>query len=456
MGFRALRSLTFFVGLLLFIGSFAAIVLFGAIFNPAPYQIAVALHDLPPYTILEPAMVGVDAQTMASQVAVRLVHEAELDTYLGGMLIEPVHAGEPLRRMAIVAPDNPAARKRIALALSDPDKVAMVIPADPDIVPDSVQPGDFVNITMAVGQVQQMDERAAGLAGSATATPAPASVEEVTERAAANVVLPFAKIVLQDVLVLQVQKEKIQNPGYGAGFSDQASSEPAYIDGDLQRLVALVPADAQEMVAFAIANGALQLTLAPHVAVHNALPGSTFGITWDDFKAFFRAEREKSIAAGQTGPVPVREMIGWAQVTGEPDAEATPTAVPAASGATETTLPTTLIATVATTAVRPTQSLSMPITPAPWATPVAPGSASPAPTTPSSANPPAVAPQVAPPTLPEASTPQPGGLADVTAMPPSQALTMLGLVCAPFVLVLVGGIFVLRLVRRRGSGGGSA
>ena len=453
MGFRALRSLTFFVGLLLFGGSFAAIVLFGAIFNPAPYQVAVALRDLPPYTILEPGMLGVDAQTMSSQVAARLVHEAELATYLGGMLIEPVHAGEPLRRMAVVAPDNPAAKKRIALALSDPDKVAMVIPADPDVVPDSVQPGDFVNITMAVGQVQQMDERAASpaYAGTgATATPAPATVQEVTDRAAAGVVLPFAKIVLQDVLVLQVQKERVQNPNYGAGFGDQSSSEPVYLDGDLQRLVVLAPADAQEMLAFAIANGALQMTLVPHVAVQNTLPGPTFGITWDDFKAFFRAEREKSIAAGQTGLVPVQEMIGWAQVTGEPDTAATPTPTPAASGTTETALPTALTTTVTTTAVQATPSLSPPITPAPWATAVAPGSANP----PAAA--PQVAPQVAPPTTPGTGAAPAGALADVTAMPPAQALTLLGLVCAPFVLVLGGGIFVLRLVRRRGNSGGGA
>jgi len=228
MGFRALRSLTFFIGLLLFGGAFAAIVMFGAVFNPAPYRLVVALKDLPPYTVLEPSMLGTDAQTMNPKVAARLVQEAELGSYLGGMLIEPIHAGEPLRRMAVVAPDNPAARKRLALALTDPGRVAMVIPAKPDIVPDSVEPGDFVNLAMAVGSVQQSgDGRTAAPAGpNAPATPAPASLKEAADRTAASVMPPFAKIVLQDVPVLQVQRQQVQNPNFGVGFGgDQAGDE---------------------------------------------------------------------------------------------------------------------------------------------------------------------------------------------------------------------------------------
>ncbi len=79
MGFRALKSLTFFVGLLLFGGAFVALLLFGSLFNPAPYQIVVALEELPAYTVLEPSMLGVDSQTMNSKVAARLVHKGRLD-----------------------------------------------------------------------------------------------------------------------------------------------------------------------------------------------------------------------------------------------------------------------------------------------------------------------------------------------------------------------------------------
>ena len=46
------------------------------------------------------------------RVASRLVHEAEIEVYLGGMVIETIHAGEPLRRNAVVTADNPAVVRR--------------------------------------------------------------------------------------------------------------------------------------------------------------------------------------------------------------------------------------------------------------------------------------------------------------------------------------------------------
>jgi Flp pilus assembly protein CpaB len=444
MGFRALRSLTFFIGLLLFSGAFAAIVMFGAVFNPAPYRVVVALKDLPPYSVLEPSMLGTDAQTMNSKVAARLVQEAELGSYLGGMLIEPIHAGEPLRRMAVVAPDNPAAKKRLALALSDPGRVAMVIPAEPDIVPDSVEPGDFVDVAMAVGSVQQAgDQRTAAPANSnSPATPAPASLQEAADRTVASVMPPFAKIVLQNVPVLQVQRQQVQNPNFGVGFgSDQASQQPAFVDGDLQRLVVLVPADAQEMVTFAIANGALSMTLVPHVAVQNNVPGPTFGVTWEDFKAFFRAERQKVIGGNLTGMVPVDEMLGWATgaVPGGPAMGVQPT--PAAPQSMVTLAP----ALTHTLAVSPTVTVTatrvVTLTPAPWATPITSGSETlPIP-------PPAIAPGAGMSLSPTAPAPgnQPGMPLNVNA---PQDFILPGLMCLVFLAVLAAGFVVLRTLRR--------
>lgn len=278
MNFRAFKSLTFFVGLILFVGAFAALVLAGNLFNPAPYRIVIAKKDMPAYSRLTPDMLAVDEQTMNSKVAERLIHENEIDRFLGGTVIEPIHAGEPLRLLAIVTADSPGAADRLSLALDDPDKVAMVVPVTPDIIPDDILAGDYVNIQLGVGQIQQQY----GDYGRSTTNAA--SPETVP--------LPFAKIVLQNIPVLQVYHEQIPNPNYGNRFGDQSQSEAPYIDGDLQRITVLIPKDAQEMLAFAIDNGTLRLSLVPLVAVKNNLPQPTDGVTWEDFQAFFKAQRE--------------------------------------------------------------------------------------------------------------------------------------------------------------------
>ena len=64
MKLRVWKSLTFFIGLLLFIAAFVVILVAGRIFNPPPYRIVIALQDVPPYTVLTREMLAVDEQTM--------------------------------------------------------------------------------------------------------------------------------------------------------------------------------------------------------------------------------------------------------------------------------------------------------------------------------------------------------------------------------------------------------
>ena len=330
MRFSALKSLTFLVGLVIFIGAFAALVLAGSLFNPPPYNIVVALQDIPAYTTLTPDMLGTDEQTMNERVAARMVHQGELEKYLGGTVIEPIHAGEPLRRMAVVASDNPAAKKRLALALDDPNTVAMVIPVSPDIVPDTTQAGDYVDIQMGVGQVQQV---------SNTFGNDNAAVEDEEQ-----VVLPFAKIVLQYVPVLQAQHKRIANPNYGVnsfgGGDSGAAAQPAFIDGDLERLVVLIPREAQETLAFAIANGDLQISLVPHIAVENVLPAPSYGVTWEDFLAFFRQERETAAGMIEAGAktLPDTSAPGASPAASPSPLTATHTLTPSASMTSANTL----------------------------------------------------------------------------------------------------------------------
>jgi len=328
MKLRVWKSLTFFIGLILFVAAFGVILVAGSIFNPPPYRIIIALEEIPPYTVLTRDMFAVDEQTMHQRVASRLVHEAEIDRYLGGMVIETIHAGEPLRRNGVVAADNPAAAHRLSLALTDPDLVAAVVPVNSKIIPDNVTAGDYVNVTVGIaGNVSQVtsatwDETAGPTmwgvppadaptpltstlpftptpsTGSGQAGPLPLS-GEVPE-----VAPPLDKLVLPQVQVIHVGREKVPNPNYGMAFGQEGAQELLFLEGDVESITLLVPKAAEELLYFAVDNGTLHISIVPHTAVLAGTSPST-GVLWEDIVRFFQEERLRALGViTTTAPAP--------------------------------------------------------------------------------------------------------------------------------------------------------
>ncbi len=319
MKLRVWKSLTFFIGLILFIAAFGVILVAGSIFNPPPYRIIIALEEIPPYTVIARDMFAVDEQTMHQRVASRLVHETEIDSYLGGMTVETVHAGEPLRRNAVVMADNPAAVHRLSLALTDPDVVAAVVPVNSKIIPDNVTAGDYVNVTVGIeGNVSQLTAAWGETAGPTTwgaspagaltpvpftstppLTPAPSTgsgqagplplSEEVPE-----VAPPLDKIVLPQVQVINATREKVPNPNYGMTFGQEGAQEPPFLEGDIESITILVPKAAEELLYFAVDNGTLHISIVPHAAVLAGASPST-GVLWEDIVRFFQEERLRAL-----------------------------------------------------------------------------------------------------------------------------------------------------------------
>jgi Flp pilus assembly protein CpaB len=141
-----LRSATLTIGILLAGLAFVGFLMLGGMMAPPPYSVVVAVQDIPAYSTLDPNALGVDAQRINSQVAQTLILREDIDQYVGGFVLENIRAGEPLRKGAIVAPNNPQAINRLALVMTDPDKVAMVIPVDPKTAPSQIAPGDWVDL----------------------------------------------------------------------------------------------------------------------------------------------------------------------------------------------------------------------------------------------------------------------------------------------------------------------
>ncbi len=332
-----LRSATFTIGLLLAGLAFVGFLMLGGMMAPPPYSVVVAVQDIPAYSTLDPTALGVDAERINSQVANTLVSRDEIDQYVGGFVLENIHAGEPLRKSAIVAPQNPQAVNRLALVMTDPDKAAMVVPVDSKTAPSQIAPGDWVDVVIgfAPGNISAgSNSTFSNLLAPptpvsplipfvptpvSTARPVPTPQPLVLPAnpttiagslGAGDMNLPADKVVIQNVPVLAVRFQQVPNPaftGSGAGLGQSQPSEgaaqPAYVQGDIQTVTVLVPRASVELVTFGIDNGRVHLVLLPAKTAEesNGAQSPTFGITFNDVLAWMMHERSL-VASGQAQP----------------------------------------------------------------------------------------------------------------------------------------------------------
>ncbi len=319
------RSLTLLLGLLLTVGAFLGFLLWGRLANPPPYRVVVAVENIPPFTELREEMFVVDEQIISPQVAQRYVLEEELEVYLRAVPIESLYIGEPLTKNRLLLSDpsgslweNPRSLYRLSLGLDDPSMVAMVIPLDGDSSVSELAPGDHVNI-----------EFAAGGQGATPSLMAAPSEEEATGEEE-EVVLPLAKTLLQRVPVLRVNFEQIPNPNYGlgAGFDGTSGAvERPFLKGEIESIVVLIPESEQEMLTFALENGAIRVALVSPLAVEEPMVPLP-GVMWPDFVERFLGERGAAATYTVTDTYTITPPTGipWeTEVLPLPTPEATPT-----------------------------------------------------------------------------------------------------------------------------------
>jgi hypothetical protein len=251
--------------------------------------------------------------------------------------------------------------------MTDPDKVAMVIPVDPKTAPSQIAPGDWVDLIvgLAPGNISAGSNSTfsnllapptpvspivsfgptpvSGARPAPTLPPNPSPLNPTTSTGSVGtneMNLPADKVVIQNVPVLAVRFQQVPNPAFtGSGGSfgqtqqSQGTSQPAYIQGDIQTLTVLVPRSSIELVTFGKDNGRISAVLLPAKTAEaaNGAQSPTFGITFNDVLAWMMRERAL-VASGQAQPTQVvpppqpTPVLGMGQPT-QP-ASAAPTAQP--------------------------------------------------------------------------------------------------------------------------------
>jgi len=265
----------------------------------------------------------------------------------------------------------------------------MVIPVDPKTAPSQIAPGDWVDLVvgLAPGNISAgSNSTFANLLAPPTPVspivsfgPTPASGARPAPTLPPNPSLPNApiasgsvgandmnlpadKVVIQNVPVLAVRFQQVPNPaftGSGGSFGQtqqaQGTSQPAYIQGDIQTITVLVPRASIELVTFGKDNGRVHVVLLPAKTAEAAqgAQAPTFGITFNDVLAWMMRERSL-VASGQGQP-------GGAQPTQVAPPPLQPTPIP---GIGQPTQPTSAAPTAQSTRTSASPLKATPVTPA--------------------------------------------------------------------------------------------
>lgn len=328
----------FLVGLLVALIGGGAVFAINFFFAPTTDLILAAARDLPAGTSLadlpDDALVVLPVQfpdraARALLQGVARPEDLEALQASGAVLIQDVYQYQPLVLGAILSAENPAAGRIPRLGLDDPDLMVLFLPADSNL-PQGIQPGDRVDLALAVGEIpdpmaldpeppgsypapvtqhtwQELDPEAlivllteAGYSvqpgenslpeplptllptRTPDPTPTPLPLRE-----------PLSKTLVSAALVVHVHRDT-SLAGYAPG------GDPQLIEGPVTGLDLLVPRASLEFLTMAIHSGHLQIgLLSPLAETHQ---GPTLGASLQDLLDRYQADRESLQPSPTPGP----------------------------------------------------------------------------------------------------------------------------------------------------------
>jgi len=314
----AIRALLTLVGLIVVIGAFAGVLVLGASDRPRPLRVAIVARDIGAGDAVQETDLRIVEQVVDASLARLWVQEDELPEYLGRVAIDPMRRGDPLSKAKLVS--GQAGGGRYAAILDDPEAVIMTLPVDPRLIPERIARGDRINLIVALGSgnferfpdptpepptptPQPTAFGAADPQGSSPGpilpTPEAALIDAITATLTPTptpaILMPMADLILESVEVIDVIRERRQNPQFG-----QAAGQPAFIEGNIQALIVRVPRSYQTVLSWASAASALRFAIASPLLDPTAAPLPRAGIDWKGYGELYRWKVEQSVARGET------------------------------------------------------------------------------------------------------------------------------------------------------------
>ncbi len=289
------------LGVGLMVGSFAAVILLGQRLNPQPTRVVVAGRDLAPGDVLRPedlAVAGMGLVDADPRVLATLITEEDIGQFLGATVILPVYTNQPLLRSMLGESD---AAVSLAARL-EADMVAAVVPVGPDLAPEGIRVGDYVDLSFHIGALNAQPLTADPVSAESPipALSLPVTPSAQTPEPAGAAYLPLAKTLVTNAEVLEVVR-RVES-------GVDANGATVIVPGPVTGLVLAIPRDAQEVLQFGLQNGLVRVALLSSVVrAEGTQAGArrpTLGMTWDDLMAMIALERQQRLAAG-TLPDPV-------------------------------------------------------------------------------------------------------------------------------------------------------
>lgn len=278
-----------------FLLAFVLLNAMGAAQRPPTVKVLSATRDLSIGDVITPDMLA-EKTVFKDDNAALYISADEAEGVVGGIIAQPIFAGQPVFRTAIVA--KAAEDTRLSAVLAQyPGHSLFPLPLDAMnlVAPEAASflPGDLVGITVVIASRPQAQSTPTAfpemVVGLPAVTPVP---EDVTKSdALARTFPPLAKDIFpMGVRVIAIQGLPVQTT------DESGESSTTFNDFSQEHmLILLVPNASREVLSLALQQG--DRLIVSLMARGDEDP--TAGFTYWDFEDLFKAEREEAIGGGR-------------------------------------------------------------------------------------------------------------------------------------------------------------
>ncbi len=285
-----MRRIFMILGVVLGVLVAAGVAIFMQASRPTVIEVPVAKEYIPAGTVLHSdmfrvaKMANIDSDTKKTWVTVNEWKNAD-----GKMTTSDIRTGFPIAK-AQIDPNTPnGVESRLSLALTGTNDYYAVIPVNPDMVGNFVQPGDHVDLILTL----KADGFGDGLVGPITVTesagaqpaPPPLNPDGLYIQQSS---FPAIKVMMQNLTVLRVEREQPRVSKAQTNKDGTPVIQPEVVRA-VQRLYVKVDRDQLELLGFSLNSGKRNIVV--RAATGNDLVAPTDGIDWEDFVRWFYQQK---------------------------------------------------------------------------------------------------------------------------------------------------------------------